>query len=75
MLDRLIEICQDYAEVEPGTIDRSSDLRADLGLNSLELAHMLVVLEDEFCIEIPDRDAMSFITIGDVETYINNKLS
>ena len=66
-------ICQ-YVDVDPATITEETNIRSDLGLNSLELINIAVAIEDEFDLEIPDREVANIETLGDavkvIEKYI-----
>ena len=46
----------------------------DLGADSLDTVELVMALEEEFDIEIPDEDAENIITVGDVVKYIETKL-
>ncbi len=54
--------------------DLSADTRIvdDLGADSIDVVDMLMTLEDEFNIQIPDEQIESLKTIGDVVDYIQN---
>lgn len=43
-------------------------------LNSFEFVELILIIQEEYDIEIEDQDAESFKTIGDVINYVNNKL-
>lgn len=70
MIERIKEIILENTELENIEITRESVLLQDLGLNSLDLMGMICELEDEFDIEISDRDARSFKTVGDVLDFL-----
>jgi acyl carrier protein len=53
MLERMKTIFSQYVEINPDEITEQTDLRLDLGLNSLEFVQLICVLEDEFDVEIP----------------------
>jgi acyl carrier protein len=61
-----------------GITEREVDLKAsfssDLGLDSLDMAEMITLLEDEFEIDIPDSALYHFIRVGDVVEYVQTKL-
>lgn len=69
-LERMKSVICEYADVKPEELSESTDIRTDLGLNSLELVNMAVAIEDEFDIEIPDREALGLETIGDAVELI-----
>jgi acyl carrier protein len=57
--------------VEKATVQ--SDLGHDLGADSLDFVELVMALEDEFLIEIPDNDAMELKTVGDVIAYLDKR--
>lgn len=52
------------------TIKVESQFVEDLGADSLDIVELVMALEDEFQIEIPDKDAESIKTVQDAVTYI-----
>lgn len=71
MLEKLKNILKDYTQNDI-EIDESTNLKNDLGLNSLDLANLACSVEDEFNIEIPDNSLKDFKTVGDVISFIEN---
>ena len=61
------------AEVEDMTMETS--LMKDLDADSLDAVEIIMALEDEFDIEIPDEEAEKFKNIGDIVSYIDSKIS
>ena len=57
------------SEVTPG-----ATLQKDLGADSLDTVELIMTLEEEFGIEIPDEDAEKAKTVQDIIDYIDNKL-
>ncbi|MDY4256080.1 MAG: acyl carrier protein [Oscillospiraceae bacterium] len=70
MDDRIIEILTDYVDTDPSAITEDADLRADLGMDSLQLADLATRLETEYGVVISDRDAMNIRTVGDAMKII-----
>ena len=70
MDDRIIEILTDYVDTDPSAITEDADLRADLGMDSLQLADLAARLETEYGVVITDRDAMNIRTVGDAMKII-----
>lgn len=66
MTERLLEILTDYVDIDPAEISEKTDIRADLGMDSLQLANFAEQVEEEFGVAISDRDAMNLRTVGDV---------
>ncbi len=57
-------------ELDPGLITPDAELVNDLGVNSIELADLIMYCEDKYDIEIDDDDIKNFITVGDVADYL-----
>ena len=51
-----------------------TSFKEDLGADSLDLFEMVMALEEEFEVEIPTEDLENIKTIGDVESYLQNRL-
>lgn len=66
ILEKLAEIISEYAEIDAEDVTAETNIRTDLGLNSLELVNVAVAIEDEFDVEIPDREALGLETVDDV---------
>lgn len=73
MLQQLIAILSEYVVLDPQEITSETDLRKDLGLNSLEFIHLVTVLEREFGVEIPEREAINFQYMGDIIAYLEKE--
>lgn len=56
--------------VEEETITRDSSFVEDLGADSLDVVELVMALEEEFEIEIPDDQAEKIVTVGDAVKYI-----
>ena len=72
MYEKIIDILKEYVNVDADKITEDTNLRGDLGLNSLQMVNMAVAIEDEFDIEISDRDAYDVETVGDVNRLIES---
>ena len=66
---KISEIVADQLNIEADTIKRETTF-GDLDADSLDVVEVIMALEDEFCIEIPDEVAEKFKNIGDVVDYI-----
>ena len=71
MLERVKSIIGKYTEA--ADITPESTLAVDLALSSFDLVAIVAEFEDEFEIEVPDRDVMSFVTVQDILTYLEKK--
>ena len=70
MFETLKSILVEEYQVDPDEITLDSDLRNDLGINSIELADLVMQCEDKFDIEFNDDDIQKFVTVGDVVNYL-----
>jgi len=74
-IEKLKEILSEQFDVDVAEITAQTNIREDLGADSLDLVDMLMSLEDEFDVEIPDEQIEKLVTVGDVAAFIeaNNK--
>lgn len=72
MFEKIKEIILNYVDVEPETITEDSEFISDLGFNSYDFMSFLGELEDEFEIEINERDALNIHTVGEAAEYIKS---
>ena len=70
MLEKMREVICRYVEIDPNTLTEETNIRSELGLNSLELINIAVAIEDEFDVEIPDREVMNIETLADAVAII-----
>lgn len=75
MFEKLKELLIEELHVDPDNIKPESELANDLGINSLELADLILLCEEKFNVTIDDDDLHTFITINDVVNYLNAKAS
>jgi acyl carrier protein len=65
-------IIADQLGVSEDEIKQESSFIEDLGADSLDIVELVMAMEEEFEIEIPDEEAENIKTVGDAVTYINN---
>lgn len=70
MYDKLKQILIDEMDIEEEKIVPEADLMNDLGLNSLELAELVVHCEEEFGIEFDEEETKELLSVGDVAQYL-----
>lgn len=75
MLEKLQRIISEFTDLPMEEITEQTNIRTDLNLNSLELVNLAVAIEDEFEVEIPDREALGIETVGDTLALIQKYLS
>ena len=73
MFEKVKALLVEELNVDEAKITLEAELTNDLGVNSLELADLILQCEEKFSIEIDDEDLQRFITVGDVVTYLDAK--
>jgi len=71
LFEKIKNILIEDLQVPEDDITMNSELIADLGINSLELADLILMCEEKFNIEIKDEDIHKFISVGDVVNYLS----
>ena len=72
--DKVKEDIVDKLGVEEDKIESSSSFVDDLGADSLDTVELIMQLEEEFGIEIPDDQAEKLLTVGAVYMYLDNNV-
>jgi acyl carrier protein len=57
-------------ELDPGSITPEARMREDLGLDSLDAVDLVVALEKQLKVQIPEEVARQMKTVGDIHTYL-----
>lgn len=70
MFEQIKEILINELNIEPEKIAPETELITGLGMNSLELADLIVMCEDRFGLVFEDEDLASLLTLADVASYI-----
>lgn len=70
MFETLKSILVEELQLDPNDIKMESELANDLGVNSIELADLIMLCEEQFNLEIEDEDIHKFVTIADVVAYL-----
>jgi len=73
MMGKIKSIIYEQLGVDKENIGLSSEIAKDLGADSLDIVELVMALEDEFDINIPDEDASEIRTVQDVIDYIKAK--
>ena len=72
MFEKLKQLLVDELSIDENDITLEAELSGDLGINSIELADLVMLCEEKFDIEIDDEDIHKFVTVGDVVNYLEN---
>ena len=70
MYEKFVELLVDELQIDRDDITMDSELSNDLGINSIELADLVMLCEEKFDIEINDEDIRKFTTVADVVNYL-----
>ena len=72
-MERIKKIIVDQLGIDKSKITEDSSFIDDLGLDSLDIVELIMAFEEEFDIEIPDKDAEKIKTVGDAIEEIRKK--
>lgn len=70
MFEQFKDLLVDELQVEEEKITMEAELSNDLGINSIELAELVMRCEETFGVDIQDDEIHSFVTVGDVVKYL-----
>ena len=73
MQDKVIHLISSATSVDASKIDTQTRFVDDLNLDSLDMVELMMKMEDEFGVEIPDDDAEGLKNVGDVISYLEKK--
>ncbi|MCR5150368.1 MAG: acyl carrier protein [Clostridiales bacterium] len=74
VFDRLVEIISEQLEVDRNIVKKSSFLAEDLGADSLDLVDLVMSIEDEYGIELPDSELEKIKTVSDLCDFIESRI-
>ena len=72
VFEKIKEIIVEQLGVAETSVTMEASFIDDLGADSLDIVELVMALEEEFDIEIPDADAEKVVTVGDVVEYIKS---
>lgn len=75
MFEKFKDILVEELSINAEDIKPEAELVNDLGINSLELADLVLLCEERFDITISDDDLHKFITVSDVVDFVSSKVS
>ncbi len=70
VFDKIKEIIMDQLQVEESEITMDTNLMKDLSADSLDAVEIIMAIEDEYGIEIPDEDAENIQTVQDLVKFV-----
>lgn len=75
LAQQIRELVSEQLGVDPAVLNSDANILEDLGADSLDVVELVMAIEEAFDIEIPDEDAESMRTVGDVEKYVAERVA
>ena len=75
VFEKIKEIIANKIQVDADNITPETSLMKDLEADSLDAVEIIMGIEEEFDIEIPDSDAEGFQNVGDIVKYVESKIN
>ena len=72
VFEKIKNIIIEQLQVSETAVTEEASFIDDLGADSLDIVELIMALEEEFDMEIPDADAEKIVTVNDVVEYIKN---
>ena len=72
VIDKVKELIAEQLDVDADTVTVTSNIQDDLGADSLDVVDLVMSLEEEFDMEIPDEAVANIKTVGDIVKYIED---
>ncbi len=72
IFEKVKEVIMEQLNAEDDAIKLETSFIDDLGADSLDIVELIMALEEEFDLQIPDSEAEKISTVGDVVEYIKN---
>lgn len=69
---RIQGVIKNFDKVDPNKVTETAKFTDDLGLDSLDAVEVVMAIEDEFAIEIPDAEADKILSVSDAVEYITS---
>ena len=73
MFEKVQTILAKQLRLDPSRITPESQIKKDLGADSLDILQLLMRIEDQYGITIPDKALATFKTVGDVVAYLEQE--
>lgn len=73
VFDKVKELISEQLDVKADDITETSNIQDDLGADSLDVVDLVMALEDEFDVEIPEDQVENIKTVGDIVKFIEDK--
>jgi acyl carrier protein len=74
VFDKVKAIIIEQLDVDEDKVTATANIQADLGADSLDVVDLVMSLEEEFDVEIPDETVENIKTVGDLVKYIEDNI-
>lgn len=74
IFDEVKEILAEQLDIDPETIEMTSNLQTDLGGDSLDAIDIVMSIEDQYGIEVPDSVIENMRSVEDIVSFIENNV-
>ncbi len=74
MYDKVVEIIAHQLQIDTDMINENTKVMDDLNADSLDVVEMLMAMEENFGITIPDEDIEELVTVSDIVEYIEGNI-
>lgn len=74
-LDKVREMIANQLNLDVEKVTANAEIVADLGADSLDMIEMLMALEEEFKISVPDDQADKLKTVGQIAKFIDDQIN
>jgi len=68
--DRVVSVVKNFNKVDPAKVGPNASFGADLGLDSLDTVEVVMAMEEEFAVEIPDAEADKITSVAEAVEYL-----
>lgn len=68
---RILDVLKSFEKVDPAKLSKTASFANDLGLDSLDAVEVVMAIEEEFGVEIPDAEADAITTVQQAVEYIS----
>ena len=72
IFDKVKEIIVDQLDADEDKVTQDASITDDLGADSLDVVDLVMSIEEEFDIEVPDEEVANMKTVGDIVKYIED---
>eukprot|EP00798_Chlamydomonas_sp_ICE-L_P021415 gene21415-28373_t len=70
VVERVVYVAKHFEKVDPAKVSPTATFEKDLGLDSLDVVELVMALEEEFGVEIPDAEADKISSVSDAVNYL-----